>query len=47
MTEDNFKLDRYPNREIKTLFKDVLKTIIKEPSLVKFFIQTYRWSLYR
>lgn len=40
----NFKLDKYLNKEIRTLFKDVIKIIFREPSLAKFFLQTYRWQ---
>lgn len=40
--KDNFSLDRYLNREIINLFKNVVKIVLKNPSLMKFFINTYK-----
>jgi MoaA/NifB/PqqE/SkfB family radical SAM enzyme len=43
-SKENFILDKYLNKEITTLFKDILKIIIKQPSLTKFFLKTFRWQ---
>ena len=40
--ESDFLLDKYLNREIAKLFKDVIKIILKDPSQASFFLKTYR-----
>jgi MoaA/NifB/PqqE/SkfB family radical SAM enzyme len=44
LLKENFILDKYLNKEITTLFSDILKIIFKQPALMKFFLKTFRWQ---
>jgi MoaA/NifB/PqqE/SkfB family radical SAM enzyme len=44
INNENICLDKYLNKEIRILFKNALKILFKDPTITKFFLQTYKWQ---